>query len=86
MADFISKERLGSVEPITNVVGITEDGDMLIEDRNGVRYSLPAAILPKPEPVVVVESIETDFGIVNIVDHPEPAPKPKRKPRAKKAK
>lgn len=66
---FIPEARLNSVEPITRIVGMTGNGDMLIEDRNGVRYGLPwqiveaaraqviAPIFSEPAPPVVDETI-----------------------------
>lgn len=80
---IIQEARLQSVEPITSIVGMTENGDMLIEDRNGVRYSLKRSLLDDygwPGTTQDEVHAEEFKAIVDetIAPPPEPAPKPKR--------
>ena len=95
--DVISAERLGSVEPIVMIVGQTVGGDMLIEDRNGNRYSLTWSLVENARKAVMDRAHAEELAAVKAevspadpdpvqVIAPIPASNPKRAARKKAAK
>lgn len=95
----IAKARIRSVEPL-HAIGLTGDGDMLLEDRSGNRFSLTRDALEAVEQARLdrvaeemaalaeeakIEAVQEALDAEESVADEVPKPKPKRTPRKRKA-
>lgn len=82
----IPDSRLSAVEPIIKVIGMTENGDLLVEDRNSRQFSIERELLNEYQYPPLL-AVEPDGAIRYAEPEPasEPAPEPK-KPRTRRKK
>ena len=98
---IIQQTRINAVEPIVRIVGRTEGGDWLIEDRNGKQFGIANSLIEEAradylddmhaaEAAAIADEMSV-FPAASVVTgelQSEPAPKPKKKKstKARKAK